>query len=59
MIIQPWSSNAIMIHTQLETLKYSVDRVGTDLYTTRAQVIHLSHELKDNNEKYVIPLACM
>ena len=46
-----------MIHTQLETLKYSVDRVGTDLYTTRAQVVHLSHELKDNNEKYVILLV--
>ena len=39
---------------QLETLQYSVDRVGTDLYTTRAQVTHLNRELKDNIEKYLI-----
>ncbi|XP_065888087.1 coiled-coil domain-containing protein 39-like [Dysidea avara] len=41
----------IQYRDELETLKYSVDRVGTDYYTTRAQVNHLSRELQERKER--------
>ncbi len=36
---------------QLETLKYSVDRVAADLDSTRAKSTHLSREIKDKRKK--------
>lgn len=47
---QDAENSRIQFRDELETLKYSVDRVGTDLYTTRAQVIHLTRELNTHNE---------
>ena len=42
-----------LIHTQLETLKYSVDRAGTDLDKARSESTHLTHQIKDNRRKWV------
>lgn len=40
-----------LLNTQLETLKYSVDRAGTDLDKARSESAHLTHQIKDNHRK--------
>ena len=43
----------MLILSQLETLKYSVDRAGSELEKARSESSHLTRWIKDNRNKWV------
>ena len=48
---QDAEASRIQFRDELETLKYSVDRVASDLESTRAQSKELTREIKDKRKK--------
>ena len=48
---QDAEASRIQFRDELETLKYSVDRVASDLESTRAQSKELTREIKDRRKK--------
>ncbi len=49
--LQAAETARIQVKDEVETLKYSVDRTGAELESTRGQSAHLSREIKDKRKK--------